>query len=102
MTLRQRSKCSLPTQKLALLQKKSLGLAYVPSFGMINIRETNQAVCLQCQQGEMAEWLKAQHWKCCLGETLTRVRIPLSPYPRKTLKGCQGQSFKVFSLIHLA
>ena len=30
--------------------------------------------------GEMAEWLKAQHWKCCLGETLTRVRIPLSPF----------------------
>jgi hypothetical protein len=30
--------------------------------------------------GEMAEWLKAQHWKCCLGVTLTRVRIPLSPF----------------------
>ena len=27
----------------------------------------------------MAEWLKAQHWKCCLGEILTRVRISLSP-----------------------
>jgi hypothetical protein len=27
----------------------------------------------------MAERLKAQHWKCCLGVTLTRVRIPLSP-----------------------
>lgn len=29
--------------------------------------------------GEMAEWFKAQHWKCCLEVTLTRVRIPLSP-----------------------
>ena len=29
--------------------------------------------------GEMAERLKAQHWKCCLGEILTRVRISLSP-----------------------
>src|SRR3954468_22122050 len=29
--------------------------------------------------GEMAEWLKAHAWKACLGETLTRVRIPLSP-----------------------
>lgn len=27
----------------------------------------------------MAERLKAQHWKCCLGEILTRVRISLSP-----------------------
>jgi hypothetical protein len=26
--------------------------------------------------GEVAERLKAQHWKCCLGVTLTRVRIP--------------------------
>ncbi len=29
--------------------------------------------------GEVAEWLKAQHWKCCIGATLSRVRIPLSP-----------------------
>src|SRR5258706_10299961 len=31
--------------------------------------------------GEVAEWLKAHAWKACLGETLTRVRIPLSPPP---------------------
>ena len=31
------------------------------------------------QAGEMAEWLKAHAWKACLGETLTWVRIPLSP-----------------------
>src|SRR5207245_1713520 len=37
--------------------------------------------CNACGQlaGEMAEWLKAHAWKACLGETLTRVRIPLSP-----------------------
>jgi hypothetical protein len=29
----------------------------------------------------MAEWLKAHAWKACLGETLTWVRIPLSPPP---------------------
>jgi hypothetical protein len=29
----------------------------------------------------MAEWLKAHAWKACLGETLTRVRIPVSPPP---------------------
>ena len=28
----------------------------------------------------MAEWLKAQHWKCCIRATLSRVRIPLSPF----------------------
>src|SRR5690242_9190310 len=34
--------------------------------------------CLD-RPGEMAEWLKAHAWKACLGETLTWVRIPLSP-----------------------
>ena len=29
--------------------------------------------------GEMAEWTKAQHWKCCVGVTSPWVRIPLSP-----------------------
>src|ERR1035441_1143396 len=29
--------------------------------------------------GEMAEWFKVHAWKACLGETLTWVRIPLSP-----------------------
>ena len=29
--------------------------------------------------GEMVEWSKAQHWKCCEGATSPRVRIPLSP-----------------------
>src|SRR5437660_6994150 len=29
--------------------------------------------------GAVAEWLKAHAWKACLGETLTWVRIPLSP-----------------------
>src|ERR1700685_25960 len=27
----------------------------------------------------MAEWLKAHAWKACIGETLSRFRIPLSP-----------------------
>jgi hypothetical protein len=36
--------------------------------------------CLKRLSGEMAEWLKAQHWKCCVGVILPRVRIPLSPY----------------------
>ena len=36
--------------------------------------------------GEMAEWLKAHAWKACIGETLSRVRIPLSP-PNKSIAG---------------
>jgi hypothetical protein len=31
--------------------------------------------------GEMSEWLKEHAWKACVGETLPRVRIPLSPPP---------------------
>src|SRR5215207_5809610 len=27
----------------------------------------------------MSEWLKEHAWKACVGETLSRVRIPLSP-----------------------
>ena len=38
-----------------------------------------QAPRWQPLSGEMAEWLKAHAWKACLGETLTWVRIPLSP-----------------------
>ena len=30
-------------------------------------------------RGEVAEWFKAHAWKACVGETLPRVRIPLSP-----------------------
>ena len=31
------------------------------------------------QIGEGAEWLKAHAWKACIGVTLSRGRIPLSP-----------------------
>jgi hypothetical protein len=29
--------------------------------------------------GEMAEWFKAHAWNACIRETVSRVRIPLSP-----------------------
>ena len=32
-------------------------------------------------EGEMTEWPIVQHWKCCVGEILPWVRIPLSPPP---------------------
>src|SRR5262249_3644019 len=61
----------------------------------------------------MAEWLKAHAWKACLGETLTWVRIPLSPPDSKGLRAaaislqslallstvCCGSSVRDFSPI---
>src|SRR5215467_15470654 len=38
----------------------------------------------------MAEWLKAHAWKACLGETLTWVRIPLSPPFFFSFRGKRG------------
>lgn len=32
-----------------------------------------------CKSGEVAEWPKAQHWKCCIWETVSWVQIPPSP-----------------------
>ena len=34
---------------------------------------------IQKIKGEVAEWLKAHAWKACKRETVSRVRIPLSP-----------------------
>src|SRR6185437_8156459 len=44
-----------------------------------NLRHVPHEQQLPESAGEMAEWLKAHAWKACLGETLTWVRIPLSP-----------------------
>lgn len=35
--------------------------------------------CLPRRRGEVAEWLKAHAWNACIRETVSRVRIPLSP-----------------------
>src|SRR5437867_12527219 len=43
----------------------------------------------------MAEWLKAHAWKACLGETLTWVRIPLSPPEILQHSGFLGHYFSV-------
>ena len=48
-----------------------------------SINEIFPTICLFIEKlvlkGEMAEWFKAHAWKACLGETLSWVRIPLSP-----------------------
>ena len=46
------------------------------------------------KDGEVAEWLKAHAWKVCLRETVTRVRIPLSPpiFIEITRTACRGIS----------
>jgi hypothetical protein len=33
-------------------------------------------------RGEVSEWLKEHAWKVCIRETVSRVRIPLSPHPK--------------------
>jgi hypothetical protein len=42
---------------------------------------------LKAPNGEVAEWSKAHAWKVCRRETVSRVRIPVSPpiYSVKTL-----------------
>jgi hypothetical protein len=50
------------------------GIAKSP-HDILSFRSTGEAT----QTGEMAEWLKAHAWKACIGETLSRVRIPVSP-----------------------
>ncbi len=45
-------------------------------------------------KGEMAEWLKAHAWKACIRETVSWVRIPLSPpvYPICASQVCGRRS----------
>ena len=43
------------------------------------IRFFNLFMFLKKFLGEVAEWLKAHAWKACIRETVSRVRIPLSP-----------------------
>src|SRR5947209_5171629 len=47
----------------------------------------------------MAEWLKAHAWKACLGETLTWVRIPLSPpvFPSPAILVLQEYPYEAFA-----
>ena len=44
--------------------------------------------------GEMSEWLKEHAWKACVGVTLPRVRIPLSPPMPIDSKGLTGLFLK--------
>ena len=40
---------------------------------------------INCNYGEVAEWLKAHAWKACKGVILSWVRIPFSPPLNKPL-----------------
>ena len=46
--------------------------------------------------GEVAEWLKAQHWKCCLQQCNAGSNPVLSVFPRVTLAFVEG--YVVFGL----
>ncbi len=43
------------------------------------------------RRGEMTEWLKVHAWKACVGETLPRVRIPLSPPHSRSARTCRSE-----------
>src|SRR5262245_9857722 len=44
------------------------------------LTNASQMAILPRLPGEMAEWLKAHAWNACISETVSRVRIPLSPH----------------------
>ena len=51
----------------------------------------------------MAEWLKAHAWKACIGETLSRVRIPVSPPFKLTVysnvTGAKYRELRLFNVM---
>src|SRR4030095_3258537 len=49
------------------------------SPGVCNNQVPDRSQTIDSKCGEMSEWLKEHAWKACVGETLPRVRIPLSP-----------------------
>ena len=52
--------------------------------------------------GEMSEWLKEHAWKACVGETLPRVRIPLSPpISLRSIGGASGLAGSTGLRFHL-
>ena len=51
---------------------------------------------LKWMRGEVAEWSKAQHWKCCNGVSRSWVRIPSSP-PLKMAWLCEKLRFYALS-----
>ena len=99
------------TEWLKFLQEKLCGGADYPRkirlFGiqvMVFQAGSPTDTCIMSQShrraGEMAEWLKAHAWKACLGETLTWVRIPLSPpfSSQQSAVGSQGSAFNPITL----
>ncbi len=58
--------------ELAREEKGLEGMCYSGGQKTAKAHSSNRA-------GEMAEWLKAHAWKACMGETPSRVRIPVSP-----------------------
>ena len=68
-----------------------LSLVYIISYIVLYINTSNLDIVnknvdkntflcyTNTRCGEVAEWSKAQHWKCCSGVTRSWVRIPSSP-----------------------
>ena len=53
-------------------------LTSIEMFGIIHVAMCNRACRNKLKHGELSEWSKVQHSKCCV-RNVPRVRIPNSP-----------------------
>ncbi len=68
------------TPELMRLDAGERGLAVAGTLGVLDRAAGPGDARVEGETpGEMAERLKAHAWKACIGEALSRVRIPLSP-----------------------
>ena len=58
-------------------------LTSIEMFGIIHVAMCNRACRNKLKHGELSEWSKVQHSKCCV-RNVPRVRIPNSP-PRSAV-----------------
>ena len=69
-------------------------LTSIEMFGIIHVAMCNRACRNKLKHGELSEWSKVQHSKCCV-RNVPRVRIPNSP-PTEPLKTQCFQGFFLF------
>jgi hypothetical protein len=67
-------------------QRDAFGVSSGAEFDFTGPRDRSSD---KSSAGEMAEWLKAHAWKACIRETVSWVRIPLSPPCFQWLAGAE-------------
>ena|GEM_PF-4885985 len=92
------SRCRLDTNAMTTTAREicSLALGILTPSGVRNPcrccarsgagchAKARRYIALVRASGEVAEWLKAHAWKACIRETVSWVRIPLSPPSRRS------------------